>query len=96
MSDRLVGILGCAALLGAVGISLVVVGFERSLVAAGFPYQFTGYSIMAFGLCASAFGLGFAVRRTRPGKVALIGGSVLGGLFACYVLLVLVAFRTGA
>jgi hypothetical protein len=92
MSKNGVGILGCAALAVAALVCVAVVGFERSLVAAGVPYHVVNFSVAAIALFGVAIACGLAARRTRPGKVALVGGGVLGGLFTGYVVLVLIAF----
>jgi hypothetical protein len=92
MSRPAVGILGCVSLAAGVALAVAIVFFERAIVAAGIPYNFVYCSVVTAALFGIAATCGLNARRTRAGKVALIGGLVFGVVFAGFVALVLVAF----
>ena len=94
MDRQTVGILGCAAVaLGAVLAAAVAFG-EQAIAAAGIPYHFLGYATCAAALFAVGVGCGFRSWATAPGKVAVVGGAVVGVALVGFVVLVLAAFAT--
>ena len=94
MSQQGVGILGCVSLAAAILLALAVVFFEQVIIAAGVPYHFLNFSVLAAVLFGVAVVCGLNARGTRAGKVALVGGLVLGLLFVGLIIWVLVAFIT--
>jgi hypothetical protein len=92
MNRQAVGILGCVLLAAASMLAVEIVFLEEAIIAAGFPYNFFHYSVLAAALFGGALGCGLGARRAPAGKIALIGSLVLAALFAGFVVLVLVAF----
>jgi hypothetical protein len=92
MIRQVLGILGCVLLAAAISLALAVVFFERAIIAAGIPYHALNCSVLAAALFGVAIVCGFYVRGTPTGKVALVGGLVLGSLFVGIISWVVVAF----
>ncbi len=94
-TQNTVGVVGCALLAVAVLLAVSVVFFEKAIAAAGIPYHFMVYSLVASALSVAAAAFGFLGRRTTAGKVAMFGGATVGVSFVGFVLLVLTAFSAG-
>jgi hypothetical protein len=87
-----IGFVACAAVIAGAVVGTATVFGEKTFSALGLPYHFMNFAVLTVILVVLGIGCGVRSWVTRPGKVAAIGGAVLGLAFIGLVVLVLIAF----